>query len=466
MDMIYTDAARRELGVLQEYELDLAIGEDENDFALTMARASHCCAPGAFVYAENTEYGGIVDALRSRPAADEITYTGRTWHGILNSKVIEPDSGEDYLTVSGDANEVILDTIGRLGLSNLFRIAGNVQTSPNMAALTLPYSSNVGLKLTQISPSEFRLTGEQTQDQDMWFTFKINAKFANLSANTKYVFTCFLSGNGNNRLVPGVMSTGGWICNAYNNAVYQPTENKTINYFYLANSLYGAGEIDVTLKFYYGLADEYTGEYVPAVVPMDVPASGITITDYRFPRYCKGYDGIRAMLAAHGAKLVLRMQNGMVTLSAAPAVRLEDADTDDASVSLDVTRAYHTVNHLICLGRGELAARTVLHLYADATGSISTTKTQTGLDEITEVYDYPSVESVEDLEQKGRQKLAELWQPAQVEAAMDASAGDLDVGDSMRAIDEVTGIEVAATITKKIVTVRNGRVTVDYKVGV
>ena len=320
MDLIYTDAARRELGVLQEYELDLAIGEDENDFALTMARASHCCAPGAFVYAENTEYGGIVDALRSRPAADEITYTGRTWHGILNSKVIEPDSGKNYLTVSGDANEVLAFLVVRLELSGLFSAA--------------------------------------------------NA------------------------------------------------------------------------------------------------ASGISISGYQFPRYCKGYDGIRALLAAHGAKLVLRMRNGMVTLSAAPAVRLEDADTDDASVSLDVTRAYHTVNHLICLGKGELAARTVLHLYADETGSISTTKTQTGLDEIAEVYDYPSVESVADLEQKGRQKLAELWQPARVVAAMDESAGDLDVGDSKGAIDEVTGIEVAATITKKIVTVRNGRITVDYKVGV
>ena len=36
MDLNYTDAARADLGVIPTYELDLAFGEDENDFSLKL----------------------------------------------------------------------------------------------------------------------------------------------------------------------------------------------------------------------------------------------------------------------------------------------------------------------------------------------------------------------------------------------------------------------------------------------
>ena len=51
------------------------------------------------------------------------------------------------------------------------------------------------------------------------------------------------------------------------------------------------------------------------------------------------------------------------------------------------------INHLICLGLGELKNRTVIHLYADANGVISRTQTQFGSDEVTNVYDYAGAET-------------------------------------------------------------------------
>ena len=45
------------------------------------------------------------------------------------------------------------------------------------------------------------------------------------------------------------------------------------------------------------------------------------------------------------------------------------------------------VNHLICLGSGELRNRTVVHLYVDGNGNISQTQTFTGLEERAEVLD-------------------------------------------------------------------------------
>ena len=120
MDLIYMNSEREDVGVLRDYRLDLAYGEDENDFELKIPSAAHCCGAGFFLYIEGTEYGGIVDDLGSDTEAEEVTYTGRTWHGLLNSKIIEPDEGQDYLVVSGDANAVLGSLITRLGLGDLF----------------------------------------------------------------------------------------------------------------------------------------------------------------------------------------------------------------------------------------------------------------------------------------------------------------------------------------------------------
>jgi hypothetical protein len=120
MDMIYMNGALEDIGVLQEYEMDMAFGLDENDFECRIQKKAHCCEAGFYLYAEGTEYGGIIDSIESNTGSGEVVYSGRTWHGMLNSKVLEPDSGEDYLTVSGEANAVIGSLLSRMGLSAMF----------------------------------------------------------------------------------------------------------------------------------------------------------------------------------------------------------------------------------------------------------------------------------------------------------------------------------------------------------
>ena len=82
MDLIYMNASHEDIGVLHDYRLDLAYGEDENDFELQIPSSAHCCGKGFFVYMDGTEYGGIVDEIASDTDAEEVTYTGRTWHRI------------------------------------------------------------------------------------------------------------------------------------------------------------------------------------------------------------------------------------------------------------------------------------------------------------------------------------------------------------------------------------------------
>jgi len=120
MDLIYTDKRRQDVGVLNDYTFDLAFGADENDFELTLDAENHCCDANCLLYIENTEYGGIIDGIGVVTGSEQLRYFGRTWQGIFASKIIEPDEGEAYLTVSGDANEIIGDLIERCGLSELF----------------------------------------------------------------------------------------------------------------------------------------------------------------------------------------------------------------------------------------------------------------------------------------------------------------------------------------------------------
>jgi hypothetical protein len=126
MDLIYMNADKEDLGVLHEYELDLAFGKDENNFQCKIAAKDHCCEAGFFLYIEGTEYGGIIDSIESNTETDEVVYMGRTWHGLLNSKVIEPDNGEAYLHISGDANAAISFLIFRLSLDGLFKASDDV----------------------------------------------------------------------------------------------------------------------------------------------------------------------------------------------------------------------------------------------------------------------------------------------------------------------------------------------------
>lgn len=121
MDLIFANTKREDLGILHDYDMDLAYGKDENSFELSMPIKNHACEKGYIVYVEDSEYGGIVDSLKVDTASKTITYKGRTWHGILEGHILEPDKGKDYLVLSGDANEVIGTIIKRIGLTDIFK---------------------------------------------------------------------------------------------------------------------------------------------------------------------------------------------------------------------------------------------------------------------------------------------------------------------------------------------------------
>lgn len=319
VELIITDSNHVDARSAADYTLDCAWGKEENDFELVLSGASTIDA-GAYVYIDGSECGGVVDTMEDQLAAgvSTLTYSGRTWHGMLANKILEPDRGKDYLTVSGSASSVIGSLISRVGLDGVF------------------------------------------------------------------------------------------------DAVDSPT------------------------------------------------AGAQTIKTYRFDRYTDCYTGLRKMCAANGLKLRLAYASGRVNIWAEPVAHYGDSIDSDL-IDFDATRTWRKPNHLIGLGKGDLAARVVVHWYADAKGTVSQTQSLRGVDEITQVYDYSSAETAE-LNQKTREKLQDLQSEGDVRVTVRDDANVVfDVGDTVTARDNLTGITVNASIVKKIVKVSGDVMSVDYE---
>lgn len=120
--LIITDTLFNDVAAIQSFDLDLAFGDDEQDFVATFA--GDTLNGGELVYIDGTEYGGIVDSVESRTDSDLLQYRGRTWHGMLAYKVITPPPGQTHYTVSGDANDCIAAVLTKVGLDGIMSTPG------------------------------------------------------------------------------------------------------------------------------------------------------------------------------------------------------------------------------------------------------------------------------------------------------------------------------------------------------
>lgn len=318
MDVIYTDRNGIEKGVLLNYYLDLDCGVD-NDFEISVNIVNNVFEHSDRFYIEDTEYGGVIDNVKADTQNSIIYYSGRSWRGILSTKIIRPLSGQDYYLVSGEANNVIQQMIDYVSLNELF------------------------------------------------------------------------------------------------------------------------------------IADETISEF--------------NISNFQFNRYVSLLDGLNNMLQTVNAKLLIRYIEGMVELSAVPIIDYSDEIeySQDSNINFIAEDNQGGVNHLICLGSGDLAQRQVIDLYVDDKGSISTTQHYFGLDEVVATYDYSSVESLEELKKGGEERLKELMSNQKIEINVENM--DLDLYDVIAGKEEVTGIYVKKPVNQKIVRIENGLSKIEYKVG-
>lgn len=119
MDLIYADVEKGiivDRGVLNTYTYDCSFGEKENNFEIRVPMGAHELSEDQVVYVNGTEYGGIIDAIEVDTENQMMIYTGRTWHGILENKILYPQPGYNYFYVNGDANEVLRELLERMNI--------------------------------------------------------------------------------------------------------------------------------------------------------------------------------------------------------------------------------------------------------------------------------------------------------------------------------------------------------------
>ena len=191
-------------------------------------------------------------------------------------------------------------------------------------------------------------------------------------------------------------------------------------------------------------------------------ASDGAAVSYTFERFCDGYDGLKSMAKANGRKLSMRRKGSKVELSMPPAVDYANK-VDSDLLDFALTSVHRCVNHLVCVGTGELENRAVIHFFADEAGNVGHTQTLFGVDEIAALYDYSNADE-EKLEEEGRKKLKEYQTRGSVEVDVHEDI-DVDVGDVVSARDNAHGRTVSATVAKKLVKVSRGTATYSYEVG-
>lgn len=195
--------------------------------------------------------------------------------------------------------------------------------------------------------------------------------------------------------------------------------------------------------------------------------SGLTIDDYQFKLYETLHDGLVEMLQSYGYKLHIHAEKVSagspiaIYVEAVPAVTISGTYNADSPVKMTFTSNRMGINHLVCMGQGELQNRQRVDLYVGQNGSISTTQYFTGFDERIAYLNYSFAESLSELRSAGKKKLKELASCKSIEVTVDAST-ELSVGDIVTgSYDSIT---VEAPIIEKIYTIDQGIPKAEYRV--
>lgn len=316
--VIVADKNGNELRALTFYSYDIEVGIDENSFQFIVRRQEYETIPAnARIYIPGTEYGGLFRELDTSTKENTISPGGLTWRGMMQKKIIEPPSGADYATDTGELNALI--------------------------------------------------------------KARVEAAF------------------------PGMF------------------------------------------------------------IGSDT-STGVTVTNFKYDRYCTLEEGLRKMLRSKGYRLKIEYSQleKAVVVSAVPIVDYSQSVEFSSDMQLNYTMHMQGdgINHLICLGKGELKDRTVYHLYVDNNGNIGTTQYYFGIDEIAEVYDYSGAE-LPDLIQSGTERLQENMNENKFEIAVEGT--EIAIGDIVGGRDYLSGMKMKSPITGKIVRWKNGFQTIEYK---
>lgn len=206
-----------------------------------------------------------------------------------------------------------------------------------------------------------------------------------------------------------------------------------------------SGELHTVMKSL--IEPEFDGLFV-----VSQENTGVTVSNYKFDRYCTLLDGLTKMLKSKGYRLKLTFQReenepGYLYIEAVPIVDYSNQIelSQDCQLNYTMDDKRDGVNHLIVTGKGELQDRNVLHLYVQKDGSLGKTQYYTGLQEIAEVYENTSTET-DELEETSIEKLRGLMNKKTFKMDVAALGIDVNIGDIVGGRDYLTGMYMAKPV--------------------
>lgn len=197
----------------------------------------------------------------------------------------------------------------------------------------------------------------------------------------------------------------------------------------------------------------------------------VTVTSFKFPRFCTLLEGIEKMLKSVGYRLNIVYHAGdpngagHLEIGAVPAVDYSEQIelSQDSRLNFTLYDIRNGVNHLICGGKGELDSRTIINLYVQPDGSIGTTQYYTGLDEIEYFYENTSTET-EELEDQAKETLQGMMNRKEFQMNVEALDLDVSIGDIIGGRDYITGNYLKKPVENIILTIQDGIISKEYTV--
>lgn len=111
-NIILADKNRKEIKSLLNVGLDIDLnGTMDFDVSVHINEWDNSFEYGGYIFRPGTEIGGRIGRLYTDTALEVIKVCGLTWRGLLEGKIIEPPSGQDYKKVSGELNSILKNLI-------------------------------------------------------------------------------------------------------------------------------------------------------------------------------------------------------------------------------------------------------------------------------------------------------------------------------------------------------------------
>lgn len=198
--------------------------------------------------------------------------------------------------------------------------------------------------------------------------------------------------------------------------------------------------------------------------------TGVTVTNWKFDRFCTLMDGITKMLKSVGYRPDIKYNQGepngcgWVEVQAVPIVDYSDEIelSQDSRLNFTMSDKRNGVNHLIIGGKGDMQDRNIIHLYVQEDGSVGHAQYYTGIDELAYFYENTSADS-EEVEKAGTEKLKELMNRKAFDMDIESLGIDVAIGDIVGGRDYITGMSMSAPVENIVVTIENGVLKKEYK---